>query len=87
MTRGIEAAGPRALRCVHAGNCKEVCPVDIDPPGHARGKEEVPENCLVETYEVVCASSFSCFSISSKAFWTSFSISSMGFGGGVVASA
>jgi len=57
------------------------------PPGHTRGKEEVPENCLVETYEVVCASSFSCFSISSKAFWTSFSISSMGFGGGVVASA
>ena len=32
MTRGIEAAGPHALKCVHAGNCREVCPVDIDIP-------------------------------------------------------
>jgi L-lactate utilization protein LutB len=87
VTRGIEAAGPHAPKCVHAGNCKEVSPTDIDIPQVIQGKEEVPENCLVETYEVVCASSFSCFSISSKAFWTSFSISSMGFGGGVVASA
>jgi L-lactate dehydrogenase complex protein LldG len=29
---GNEAAGPYALKCVHAGNCKEVCPVDIDIP-------------------------------------------------------
>ncbi|AKT35741.1 hypothetical protein PYWP30_02127 [Pyrobaculum sp. WP30] len=86
MTRRKEAAGPHALKCVHAGNCKEVCPMDILQVIH-EVNEEVPENCLVETYEVVCASSFSCFSISSKAFWTSFSISSMGFGGGVVASA
>jgi len=32
VTRGIEAAGPHALKCVHAGNCKEVCPVGIDIP-------------------------------------------------------
>jgi L-lactate dehydrogenase complex protein LldG len=32
VTRGIEAAGPHALKCVHAGNCKEVCPMDIDMP-------------------------------------------------------
>ena len=32
VTRGIEAAGPHALKCVHAGNCKEVCPMDINMP-------------------------------------------------------
>ena len=32
VTRGIEAAGPHALKCVQAGNCKEVCPVGIDIP-------------------------------------------------------
>jgi Uncharacterized conserved protein containing a ferredoxin-like domain len=32
VTRGIETAGPHALKCVHAGNCKEVCPMDIDMP-------------------------------------------------------
>ncbi|MEM0463076.1 lactate utilization protein B [Pyrobaculum sp.] len=33
VTRGIEEAGPHALKCVHAGNCKEVCPMGIDIPG------------------------------------------------------
>jgi L-lactate dehydrogenase complex protein LldG len=32
VTRGIEAAGPHALKCVHAGNCKKVSPMDIDIP-------------------------------------------------------
>jgi Uncharacterized conserved protein containing a ferredoxin-like domain len=32
VTKGIEEAGPHALKCVHAGNCKEVCPVGIDIP-------------------------------------------------------
>ena len=32
VTRGIEEAGPHALKCVHAGNCKEVCPMEIDIP-------------------------------------------------------
>jgi L-lactate dehydrogenase complex protein LldG len=32
VTRGIEAAGPHALKCVHAGNCKEVCPMEIVIP-------------------------------------------------------
>jgi L-lactate dehydrogenase complex protein LldG len=31
VTRGIEVAGPHALS-VHAGNCKEVCPMEIDIP-------------------------------------------------------
>lgn len=32
VTRGIEEAGPHALKCVHAGNCREVCPMSIDIP-------------------------------------------------------
>ncbi|CCC81450.1 LUD domain-containing protein [Thermoproteus tenax] len=32
VTKGIEAAGPAALMCAHAGNCKEVCPMKIDIP-------------------------------------------------------
>jgi L-lactate dehydrogenase complex protein LldG len=32
VTRGIEEAGPHALKCVHAGNCKEACPMEIDIP-------------------------------------------------------
>ncbi|ABL88511.1 protein of unknown function DUF162 [Pyrobaculum islandicum DSM 4184] len=32
ITRGIEEAGPHALKCAHAGNCKEVCPMEIDIP-------------------------------------------------------
>jgi len=32
VTRGIEVAGPHALKCVHAGNCREVCPMEIDIP-------------------------------------------------------
>jgi L-lactate dehydrogenase complex protein LldG len=32
ITRGIEAAGPHAFRCTHAGNCREVCPMGIDTP-------------------------------------------------------
>jgi L-lactate dehydrogenase complex protein LldG len=32
VTRGIDEAGPHALKCVHAGNCKEVCPMGIDIP-------------------------------------------------------
>jgi len=33
VTRGIEAADPHALKCVHAGNCKKDSPMDIDIPG------------------------------------------------------
>ncbi|MEM1598500.1 MAG: lactate utilization protein B [Pyrobaculum sp.] len=32
VTRGIKEAGPHALKCVHAGNCREVCPMGIDIP-------------------------------------------------------
>nr|WP_245522000.1 lactate utilization protein B [Pyrobaculum neutrophilum] len=32
VTRGLDAAGPHALKCAHAGNCKEVCPMGIDIP-------------------------------------------------------
>ncbi|MEZ0318567.1 MAG: lactate utilization protein B [Pyrobaculum sp.] len=32
ITRGIKEAGPHALKCVHAGNCREVCPMGIDIP-------------------------------------------------------
>ncbi|MFN3805102.1 MAG: LUD domain-containing protein [Pyrobaculum sp.] len=32
VTRGVEAAGPHAMSCVHAGNCKAVCPMAIDIP-------------------------------------------------------
>jgi len=32
VTRGVEEAGPHALKCVHAGNCKEVCPMQINIP-------------------------------------------------------
>lgn len=32
VTKGIEAAGPHALLCMHAGTCREVCPMKIDIP-------------------------------------------------------
>lgn len=32
ITRGVEEAGRHALKCVHAGNCKSVCPMNIDIP-------------------------------------------------------
>ncbi|MGC8582178.1 MAG: LUD domain-containing protein [Thermoproteus sp.] len=32
ITRGIEAAGPSAVKCAHAGNCREVCPMKINIP-------------------------------------------------------
>jgi L-lactate dehydrogenase complex protein LldG len=32
VTRRIEAAGPHAPKCVHAGNCRDVCPMEIDIP-------------------------------------------------------
>lgn len=32
MTRRIEAAGPHAPKCVHAGNCREVSPMEICIP-------------------------------------------------------
>jgi len=30
--RGVEEAGPHALKCVHAGSCKETCPMQINIP-------------------------------------------------------
>ncbi len=32
ITRGVEAAGPHAMSCTHAGNCRLVCPMSIDIP-------------------------------------------------------
>jgi len=32
ITEGIEVAGPLSMLCVHAGNCREVCPLHIDIP-------------------------------------------------------
>jgi L-lactate dehydrogenase complex protein LldG len=32
ITRGIEEAGPLSMLCIHAGNCREVCPLHIDIP-------------------------------------------------------
>lgn len=32
VTRGINEAGPHALKCVHAGNCEAVCPMGIKIP-------------------------------------------------------
>ncbi|GAY25534.1 protein of unknown function DUF162, partial [Desulfurococcaceae archaeon AG1] len=29
---GIEEAGPLSMLCIHAGNCREVCPLHIDIP-------------------------------------------------------
>jgi len=32
ITEGIDVAGPLSMLCVHAGNCREVCPLHIDIP-------------------------------------------------------
>ncbi|WP_069806765.1 LUD domain-containing protein [Vulcanisaeta thermophila] len=32
VTRGIEVAGPAAMLCTHSGNCREVCPMNINLP-------------------------------------------------------
>ncbi|MEL9991737.1 MAG: lactate utilization protein B [Thermoproteus sp.] len=32
VTRGLRAAGPSAMMCAHAGNCREVCPMKINIP-------------------------------------------------------
>ena len=32
ITRGLEHAGPLSMLCIHAGNCREVCPLHIDIP-------------------------------------------------------
>lgn len=32
ITKGVNVAGPAAMKCAHAGNCKEVCPMRIDIP-------------------------------------------------------
>jgi L-lactate dehydrogenase complex protein LldG len=32
VTRGVEEAGPLSMLCIHAGNCREVCPLHIDIP-------------------------------------------------------
>ncbi len=32
ITKGLEEAGPLSMLCIHAGNCREVCPLHIDIP-------------------------------------------------------
>nr|KJR74149.1 MAG: (Fe-S)-binding protein [Thermoproteus sp. AZ2] len=32
VTRGVAAAGPSSVKCLHAGNCREVCPMGINIP-------------------------------------------------------
>ncbi len=32
ITKGLLAAGPAAMKCAHAGNCREVCPMQINIP-------------------------------------------------------